>query len=141
MPTNADEAKDTSKLARASYDVDSFALQGIYGYKMGDFSPEAGLRYINAKQDTYTDTTGQHVGSNSSDTLTAIFGGRYATLRKTIPIIPVSWKHATTSKPYYYIAPITAGFRNSSPEALLFYVFIPLPKIKSCYKLKQIQER
>ncbi len=67
------------KLARASYDVDSFALQGIYGYKMGDFSPEAGLRYINAKQDAYTDTAGQHVGSNSSDTLTAILGGRYAT--------------------------------------------------------------
>lgn len=67
------------KMARASYDVDSFALQGIYGYKMGDFSPEAGLRYINAKQDAYTDTAGQHVGSNSSDTLTAILGGRYAT--------------------------------------------------------------
>lgn len=67
------------KLAHASYDVDSFALQGIYGYKMGDFSPEAGLRYINAKQDAYTDTAGQHVGSNSSDTLTAILGGRYAT--------------------------------------------------------------
>lgn len=67
------------KLTRASYDVDSFALQGIYGYKMGDFSPEAGLRYINAKQDAYTDTAGQHVGSNSSDTLTAILGGRYAT--------------------------------------------------------------
>ena len=66
------------KLARASYDVDSFALQTIYGYKMGDFSPEAGLRYINAKQDAYTDTAGQHVGSNSSDTLTAILGGRYA---------------------------------------------------------------
>lgn len=66
------------KLVRASYDVDSIALQTIYGYKMGDFSPEAGLRYINAKQDAYTDTAGQHVGSNSSDTLTAILGGRYA---------------------------------------------------------------
>lgn len=66
------------KLVRASYDVDSIALQTIYGYKMGDFSPEAGLRYINAKQDAYTDTAGQYVGSNSSETLTAILGGRYA---------------------------------------------------------------
>ena len=67
------------KLARASYDVDAIAMQAIAGYKMGNFAPEAGLRYINAQQDAYTDTAGQHVGSNSSDTLTAILGGRYAT--------------------------------------------------------------
>ncbi len=67
------------KLAHASYDVDTIAMQAIAGYKMGNFAPEAGLRYINAQQDAYTDTAGQHVGSNSSDTLTAILGGRYAT--------------------------------------------------------------
>lgn len=61
----------------ASYDVDSIGLQTMAGYKMGNFTPEAGLRYINTKQDSYTDTSGQRVGSDSTDTLTAILGGKY----------------------------------------------------------------
>lgn len=59
------------------YDVDAFGIQSMAGYKMGDFTPEAGLRYINTKQEAYTDTAGQRVGANSTDTLTAILGAKY----------------------------------------------------------------
>ena len=52
------------------YDVNSIALQAMTGY---DFhmngavvTPEAGLRYINIHQDSYTDTAGQRVSENSS---------------------------------------------------------------------------
>ncbi|MFR3313481.1 MAG: autotransporter domain-containing protein [Alphaproteobacteria bacterium] len=62
------------------YDVNSIALQAMTGY---DFhmngavvTPEAGLRYINIHQDSYTDTAGQRVSENSSDYLTGIVGAK-----------------------------------------------------------------
>lgn len=62
------------------YDVNSIALQAMTGY---DFhmngavvTPEAGLRYINIHQDSYTDTAGQRVSENSSYYLTGIVGAK-----------------------------------------------------------------
>lgn len=62
------------------YDVNSIAFQAMTGY---DFhmngavvTPEAGLRYINIHQDSYTDTAGQRVSENSSDYLTGIVGAK-----------------------------------------------------------------
>ena len=62
------------------YDVNSIALQAMTGY---DFhmngavvTPEAGLRYINIHQDSYTDTAGQRVSENSSEYLTGIVGAK-----------------------------------------------------------------
>ncbi len=64
----------------AKYNVDSFALQAMTGYDFNVngyiLTPEAGLRYIHAKQDGYTDSLGQTVSQNNADLLTGIIGAK-----------------------------------------------------------------
>ena len=66
--------------ANADYDVESWAVQSLYGYEMQlngyDVTPEAGLRYAHISQDGYTDALGTSVAANDSDILTAIVGAK-----------------------------------------------------------------
>lgn len=68
--------------ANADYDVESWAIQSLYGYEMQlngyDVTPEAGLRYAHISQDGYTDALGTSVAANDSDILTAIVGAKVA---------------------------------------------------------------
>lgn len=68
--------------ANADYDVESWAVQSLYGYEMQlngyDVTPEAGLRYAHISQDGYTDALGTSVAANESDILTAIVGAKVA---------------------------------------------------------------
>lgn len=68
--------------ANADYDVESWAVQSLYGYEMQlngyDVTPEAGLRYAHISQDGYTDALGTSVAANDSDILTAIVGAKVA---------------------------------------------------------------
>lgn len=76
-----------STKVEAEYDVDIMAGQVMAGYKLGPvlfgnwvsgvISPEAGLRYVYAKQNAYTDSLGQEVEGFDSHTLTGILGARY----------------------------------------------------------------
>lgn len=65
---------------KADYDVDTIGLQAMTGYDMNlsgyNVTPEAGLRYVNIKQDAYKDSVDQKVGSNSSDILTGVIGAK-----------------------------------------------------------------
>ena len=67
----------------ADYDVDSIDLQAMTGYDIdlcgAMLTPEAGLRYVNIRQDGYRDSAGQKVGENTSDILTGVVG---ASLKK-----------------------------------------------------------
>lgn len=67
----------------ADYDVDSIGLQAMTGYDIdlcgAMLTPEAGLRYVNIRQDGYRDSAGQKVGENTSDILTGVVG---ASLKK-----------------------------------------------------------
>lgn len=68
--------------ANADYDVESWAVQSLYGYEMQlngyDVTPEAGLRYAHISQDGYTDALGTSLAANDSDILTAIVGAKVA---------------------------------------------------------------
>ncbi len=68
--------------ANAKYDVDTIALEGIYGLerKLGvyDLNPEFGFRYMHISQDGYTDNLGSKVKSKDSDVLTAVAGAKIA---------------------------------------------------------------
>ncbi len=68
--------------ANAKYDVDTLALQSMYGFerKLGeyDLNPEFGLRYMHISQDGYTDALGSKVKSKDSDVLTAVAGAKIA---------------------------------------------------------------
>ena len=63
---------------KSKYDVEAFGLQAMTGYDIYtsafNITPEAGLRYIHVKQDAYTDTAGQRVKSQNTDTLTGVLG-------------------------------------------------------------------
>lgn len=65
---------------KADYDVNTVGLQAMTGYDMNmnslTVTPEAGLRYVNIKQDAYKDSADQKVGSNSSDILTGVIGAK-----------------------------------------------------------------
>ncbi len=65
---------------KADYDVNSIGLQAMTGYDLDlcgtTFTPEAGLRYVNIRQDSYTDTAGQRVSENTSDILTGVIGAK-----------------------------------------------------------------
>ena len=67
----------------ADYDVASIDLQAMTGYDIdlcgAMLTPEAGLRYVNIRQDGYRDSAGQKVGENTSDILTGVVG---ASLKK-----------------------------------------------------------
>lgn len=64
----------------ADYDVDSIGLQALTGYDFNvngtQLTPEAGLRYVNIRQDSYRDTSGQKVSENTSDILTGVIGAK-----------------------------------------------------------------
>lgn len=65
---------------KASYDVNSFGLQAMTGYDMQfnsiNFTPEAGLRYVNIDQKSYTDSLGNRVSGDNSDILTGVIGAK-----------------------------------------------------------------
>ena len=66
--------------ANADYDVESWAVQSLYGYELQlngyDVTPEAGLRYVHIKQDAYKDSADQRVSANDSDILTGVIGAK-----------------------------------------------------------------
>jgi len=68
--------------ADAKYDVDTIALQSMYGYetkfKEYDLTPEFGFRYLHIDQDSYTDKLGSKVASNQEDVLTLVAGAKIA---------------------------------------------------------------
>ncbi len=68
--------------ASAKYDVDTIALQSMYGYEAAykgyDVTPEFGLRYLHIDQDAYTNKLGSEVSANQEDVLTAVFGTKVA---------------------------------------------------------------
>lgn len=68
--------------ADAKYDVDTIALQSMYGFerKLGeyDLNPEFGFRYMHFEQDGYTDNLGSKVKSKDSDVLTLVAGAKVA---------------------------------------------------------------
>ncbi len=68
--------------AGAKYDVDTIALQSMYGYetkfKEYDLTPEFGFRYLHIDQDSYTDKLGSKVASNQEDVLTLVAGAKIA---------------------------------------------------------------
>lgn len=65
---------------KADYDVETFGLQAMTGYDMQvnglGITPEAGLRYIHIKRDTYKDSADQRVSANDSDILTGVIGAK-----------------------------------------------------------------
>ena len=65
---------------KSKYDVEAFGLQAMTGYDIYtsafNITPEAGLRYVHVKQDAYTDTAGQRVKSQDTDTLTGVLGAK-----------------------------------------------------------------
>lgn len=71
---------EKNSVKNASYDVDSFGLQAMAGYDMlvggVNVTPEAGLRYVNINQKSYTDSMGNHVSGNKSDILTGVIGAK-----------------------------------------------------------------
>ena len=68
--------------AGAKYDIDTIALQSMYGYetkfKSYDLTPEFGFRYLHIDQDSYTDKLGSKVASNQEDVLTLVAGAKIA---------------------------------------------------------------
>jgi outer membrane autotransporter protein len=73
------EDKNASGLkVTADYDAETFGLQAMTGYvytvKGFDIAPEAGLRYLHVKQDSYTDSAGQSISTDDSDILTGVIG-------------------------------------------------------------------
>ena len=67
---------------KADYDVNSlFAqLMGGYNYKQGfmTITPETGARYLRTKSKSYTDTAGQQVEGDTTNTVTGVLGFKVA---------------------------------------------------------------
>ncbi len=65
---------------KADYDVETFGLQAMTGYDMNvsglGITPEAGLRYVHIKQDSYKDSADQRVSANDSDILDGVIGAK-----------------------------------------------------------------
>jgi outer membrane autotransporter protein len=75
------EKKNVSGVnVKADYDVETIGLQAMTGYDMNvnglGITPEAGLRYVHIKQDSYKDSADQRVSANDSDILTGIIGAK-----------------------------------------------------------------
>ncbi len=79
--------------ASAKYDVDTIALQSMYGYETAykgyDVTPEFGLRYMHIKQDAYTNKLGSKVAKNSDDVLTLVAGVKVAKRVRLTPCYSV----------------------------------------------------
>ena len=78
-----DEKKSVMGIdASAKYDVDTIALQSMYGYetqfKGHDVTPEFGLRYLHINQDAYTNKLGSEVAENKEDVLTLVAAAKVA---------------------------------------------------------------
>ena len=78
---NYDEKKNVAGVqVKGDYDVDTIGLQAMTGYDIhvnsAILTPETGLRYLNVKQKSFTDTAGQNVSANSSDILTGVVGAK-----------------------------------------------------------------
>ena len=78
---NYDEKKNVAGVqVKGDYDVDTIGLQAMTGYDFhlngATLTPETGLRYLNVKQKSFTDTAGQNVSANSSDILTGVVGAK-----------------------------------------------------------------
>ena len=76
-----DETKSVMGVnAGAKYDVDTIALQSMYGYetqfKGHNVTPELGFRYLHINQDAYTDKLGTAVAENAEDVLTLVAGAK-----------------------------------------------------------------
>jgi len=67
---------------KADWDVDVWALQTMTGYELMlngyNVTPEAGLRYVHIKQDSYIDTAGQKISADDADVLTGVIGAKVA---------------------------------------------------------------
>ncbi len=63
---------------KGKYDVQTWGGQVMAGYDtcLG-ITPEAGLRYLNIRQDSYTDSIGQRVEADNINLLTAVVGAKY----------------------------------------------------------------
>lgn len=76
-----EESKNVAGVGvKADYDVETFGLQAMTGYEMQfngfGITPEAGLRYVHIKQDSYKDSADQRVSGNDSDVLTGVIGAK-----------------------------------------------------------------
>lgn len=68
---------------KAKYDVNTFAANVMTGYDFtSGITPEGGLRYLRADQETYNDGA-QQISTDASDVLTAVAGVKYTTDVKT----------------------------------------------------------
>ena len=67
-----------SHKGKSSYNVDSLGVQVNTGYnvQIGDWiiTPEVGVRYLNARQESYEDSFGTKVDGTNADYLTAMAG-------------------------------------------------------------------
>ncbi len=67
---------------KSKYDVDSYAVNVMTGYQFeSGFTPELGLRYILADQDSYSDGV-QRISADKNDVLTGVVGVKYTTNMK-----------------------------------------------------------
>jgi len=74
---------------KGKYDVQNYGVRAYVGYDLDyGFTPEAGLRYTYIKQDSYTDTLGQHVRADDVDVLTAVLGANYS---MTLKAKDITW--------------------------------------------------
>ena len=63
---------------KGKYDVQTWGGQVMAGYDTCfGITPEAGLRYLNIRQDSYTDSIGQRVDADNVNLLTAVVGAKY----------------------------------------------------------------
>ena len=64
---------------KANYDVNTFAANVMTGYDFASgITPEGGLRYLRADQESYNDGA-QRISTDASDVLTAVAGVKYTT--------------------------------------------------------------
>ena len=67
---------------KGKYDVDALGLQVMAGYQVPlnniTVTPEAGIRYMNVRQDSYTDSIGNTTKSKSTDTFTGVAGVKFS---------------------------------------------------------------
>jgi outer membrane autotransporter protein len=70
-------------MMKSKYDVDTYSANLTTGYDFASgITPYAGLRYILAKQDAYSDGA-QYIKSDDNDLLTGILGAKYSADIKT----------------------------------------------------------
>ena len=74
---------ETSSVKSASYDVNSYGLQVMGGFERvleggAVVTPSAGLRFLHVDADSYTDSLGSRIDSDTSDIVTAVVGAKVA---------------------------------------------------------------